>query len=755
MGLISWAFGKKPEASDPSPSSLMTKPDKLDSDVTISSGDAIPKMVSTSTDNDDDVLSVVTDSSDERNYLVAQSSSITQASVSRHLHRAALTDIQARGAADTTDLIASSSSCSTAELFGGDDTDFLVDFLEERSVALKYQRRKESSGDNGKVSVSLEIHKPYSEDGAYPEDISEEDEEPEGGMDVRESPTFDLNPQDSVAQSTFSKSTTSEEDEHYDFPREEEHTNADEDKQNEQLNVVKKQTLLVEEQAAAVHKSCAHVAPTPSHKPDANLNWADLDEDDDDWEVPLAWRAARAYRKPDVFEKDEEGIELYVQYNAQADAADFADSEEDCDTDTTKRPIDETSLGAEQDSVSSEAGKSSSQSTPSISDCGAGIPGPDNGEGIGDFKQSPVDETSEESGEELQSANSGTACSHYPSSESDYGAGYAGPSRSLAYHNYADVVQAYRNEEDRRDLEEVSKEAYRMQMQQLWERYAEQINVLKAPSASEPQEKDLHDEVMRIVFSEVYPALSSNADCGQMHVIDWKTLMGPDHLGPDPDDEDKFLLHFAMPRLCDVVATLLFDSDPSALDAWLDESKSVVEWWHTPHRSHPGVFRTVIRKEKNQVIVGTYTDLGFSVCWDRYIKATIEKNGQWTESFAFKGGQFKKNPDEKNPGASSRKVRGGIDWESFEIGNPGKYDWDELEDPVEALWHGRMLARELLRTILNNYNQYRGGNTIELVVDGELTPIEARGIRRVTRFDGIENDRIEAVVSCPGMHAQI
>ncbi|KAL5377974.1 hypothetical protein DPSP01_009420 [Paraphaeosphaeria sporulosa] len=167
---------------------------------------------------------------------------------------------------------------------------------------------------------------------------------------------------------------------------------------------------------------------------------------------------------------------------------------------------------------------------------------------------------------------------------SEYGAGYEGPSRSLAIHQYTNVEQAYRNEELRRDAEE----AYQLQIQKLWERFAADIESLKEPSTIAPYDDDLHDEGMCKIFRNVYPALPSHEIPGNMHIIDWKTLMGPDHTGPDPDDEEEFLLHFVKPRLCDAVATILFESVPSALDAWLDRSKKVVEWWHSPHYLHRG-----------------------------------------------------------------------------------------------------------------------------------------------------------------------
>jgi hypothetical protein len=499
-----------------------------------------------------------------------------------------------------------------------------------------------------------------------------------------------LGAQENFEQSDLPKSTTSGEDDQTHLRSDEDH-NEEENQQNEQQDVATEQESLVEE-LIATNTVLEHL-----HKPIASTRWADLDEDEDDWTSSPQWTADHS-----VYREDHPTLE-----------------------------------NGERGSVGSEAGTSSARSASSEFRHGTGYSGL---EISGD-----IDETSKESGRYIQGSNVETLTPDYSSSESDYSAGYTGPSRSLAFHQYVEFEQAYRHREKRRDTDE----AYDIRMQQLWDRYADDIKLLKEPSTIHPGDEDLHDEEMYKVFSDIYPALPSYESYGQMHIFDWKMFVGPDHMGPDSDDEEKFLLQFVQPRLCDAVATALFESDPAALDAWLDPSKKVVEWWHSPHYLHRGVLRTVFRRDGNNVIVGTFTDLGFNVCWSQHIKAVIGDDGKWNETFAFQGGQFQKKPGEKEPGASSRKIRGEIDRDSFEIGEAKYYDEDELWDPVEALWHGRMMAHTLLRNILNNYNQYRGGNTVELFVDGVFTVIEQRGVRRMTRFNAIENDRIEKVVSSP------
>lgn len=528
------------------------------------------------------------------------------------------------------------------------------------------------------------------------------------------------------------KSTTSGEDYQTDSPTEDDQH---EDEQDTQQGLIDEQETLTEEPVSIIKVPSTDNDPERSRMPIFTSNWGDSD-DEGDWPLYIKEQTA-------LIQEPSTDI-VTVPLPKPVVGTSWADMDDDDDEWEADQYVIHTTDGLIHNKLHRAEGGSEAETFtlrfPSSNSRTFGeYPSLQNG---GDLAESTLN---------ARGSAVGTVTSNYPLSVSDYGAGYDGPSRSLAFHQNANVEQAYRYEEIRRD----AVEAYQVQMQKLWECYAADIESLEQPSTIAPDEEDLHDEEMRKIFCDVYPALPSQEPHGKMHILDWKTLTGPHQTGPDPDEEEKFLLHFIKPRLCDAVATLLFESDPSALDAWLDPSKKIVEWWHIPHYLHRGVVRTVVRRDGSDVIVGTFTDLGFHVCWSQYIKAEIDNDGKWSETFAFQGGQFKKQPGEKEPGASSRKVHGEIDWESFEIGEHKYYDVDELCDPVEALWHGRVLAHAMLRTILNNYSQYRSGNTVELVVDGELTSIEQRGVRHVPRINGIENDRIEEVVSSSGMFAPL
>ncbi|KAF2445082.1 hypothetical protein P171DRAFT_514206 [Karstenula rhodostoma CBS 690.94] len=730
MGLVSWVFGNKPKASEQA-SSTTTPGDKPDGEVKAYSKKASPETNTSSRDDqftieeldgDDGTLDAEVESGHENPDPEARSSN----------------SVQVKRSASTKSARSSRFS-STAELFGGDDTDFLTDFLEEAPVPLKFQRPTETLPENNKDAVSPGIDKNGNEDGAYDGDVSEQDEEADGDIASPRSSDLEANTSE---QSALSKSTKSGEDNQAIAPTDEDQSDAHEDEQEEQQGVAAEQETLTEEQVAIVKVPSTDADQARLRKPIFTCNWGDSDEDEGDWPSLHVEDKIAIVKEPSTKIR----LPKPVIKTSWADLDDDDDDDDwtipvgwTADKDGENGPIDQTFQGAER---GSEAGTLASR-------YGAGHSGLDKG---GDVAKSDLNQAGEKPkkiGTRVRGSKFGTVASKYPSSPLDCGAGYTGPSRSLAFHQYATVEQAYRYEEIRRDADE----AYQIQMQKLRERYAAEIEFFKEPSTIAPDEEDLHDDEMRKVFSDIYPALPSQEAHGKMHIIDWKTLMGPDYMGPDPDDEEKYLLHFVKPRLCDAVATLLFESDPFSLDAWLDPSKKVVEWWHSPHYLHRGVMRTVIRRDGNDVIVGTFTDLGFNVCWSQYIKAEIDDDGQWTETYAFQGGQFMKKPGEKEPGASSRKIRGEIDWESFEIGEFKYYDEDELCDPIETLWHGRVLAHTMLRMILDNYSQYRGGNTVELVIDGKLTSIEQRGIRRVPRINGIENDRIEEVVSSLGLFA--
>ena len=81
-----------------------------------------------------------------------------------------------------------------------------------------------------------------------------------------------------------------------------------------------------------------------------------------------------------------------------------------------------------------------------------------------------------------------------------------------------------------------------------------------------PDGEDLHDVLIRQIIVNKHPLLASPGPTGHMHTLDWKTFYRPDE-----EIADQFILTYTCPRLCDAVATVMFESDPAALDAFLDQ----------------------------------------------------------------------------------------------------------------------------------------------------------------------------------------
>ena len=336
----------------------------------------------------------------------------------------------------------------------------------------------------------------------------------------------------------------------------------------------------------------------------------------------------------------------------------------------------------------------------------------------------------------FQDQRLGTASLTSQSSEPDrYDAGYEGPSRSLASRHGMGRTSEWGLPTGER-WEEIQ-EDYQLQLTELHNASAQDIEALQVFNESatiSAEEEDLHDREMRKVFVDLHPGLQSDAPTGTMHIIDWKTL-----LKPDPDIEGQFILDFVYPRLCDVVATMLFESHPPALEAFLNMSNTTVEWWHRPHYPAPGTFNIVIRRFKNEVIVGTYSDHVFRVCWSRFLRVKIAHNGRWSEYFAFNGP------------ATSPKVGGEIDWseDAFECVKRNSDTSDdtmiECWKPDEAFFEGRHLALHLLQHTLGQgeWISYRRKNTVHYVVDGKTSVLEERSARRVLRQSRKWDDQAE------------
>lgn len=337
----------------------------------------------------------------------------------------------------------------------------------------------------------------------------------------------------------------------------------------------------------------------------------------------------------------------------------------------------------------------------------------------------------------FQDQHLGTASLTSQSSEPDrYDAGYEGPSRSLNSHRGGMGRTSQWGFPTGERWEEIQ-EDFQLQLTQLHNASSQDIGALRvfneSPTIS-PEEEDLHDREMRKVFVDLHSGLRSDAPTGTMHIIDWKTL-----LKPDPDIEGQFILDYVYPRLCDVVATIIFESHPPALDAFLNMFNTTVEWWHRPHYPAPGTFNIVIRRHQNEVIVGTYSDHVFRVCWSRFLRVKITPNGRWSEYFAFNGP------------ATSPKVNGEINWseDAFECVKRNSDTSDsEMMDcwkPNEAFFEGRHLALHLLQHTLGQgeWISYRRKNTVHYVVDGKTSVLEERSVRRVLRQSRKWDDQAE------------
>ena len=314
-----------------------------------------------------------------------------------------------------------------------------------------------------------------------------------------------------------------------------------------------------------------------------------------------------------------------------------------------------------------------------------------------------------------------------------FDAGYEGTSRSLAARPWPQNPSDWGWPSAERDIE--LQEDHKLQFRQLYQASALDIAALKAIEGSAtiyPEEEDTHDREIRKVFVDLYPGLPSNAETSKMHIIDWKTP-----LEPDWDIEGQFILHYVHPRLCDIVATLLFESHPSALDAFLDETNTIVEWWYRPQYSTQGASNIVIRRNGDEVTIGIFRDHVFSVCWSRFIRVKITPDGKWNEYFAFNGA------------AISSTESGEINWsqEAFQSVDTSS---ETPEGTVMACWipsdafrQGRFLALHLLRQVLDKsrWTKYRHVTDIHYVVDGKKTVLDKRSVCRVHRQSGTGHER--------------
>jgi hypothetical protein len=180
MGLISWVLGSNRKASPPAPASS-THEDKLGSEFKGSIQDTTPKTnpsshnnktITEELGNGDDISDAKVYSGEEPPNLEASSSNKTQVHACPwpHCNTCSLNKQQVKGFTASTDPVTSSLSSSKVELFGGDDTNFLEEILEDVFASLKVQRPATTAPENNMGTVSLDSTKTRSND-------NEEDEE--------------------------------------------------------------------------------------------------------------------------------------------------------------------------------------------------------------------------------------------------------------------------------------------------------------------------------------------------------------------------------------------------------------------------------------------------------------------------------------------------------------------------------------------------------------------------------------------------
>jgi hypothetical protein len=269
------------------------------------------------------------------------------------------------------------------------------------------------------------------------------------------------------------------------------------------------------------------------------------------------------------------------------------------------------------------------------------------------------------------------------------GAGTVRPHTSSTQDTAAGSEQLSDDDDDSKDDEE-------LRLQEVFDKH---VAELSDHECMEPAGEDLHDMIMYNVFTDMFPDLPPFFPTQYMHTVTWGTL---------EDTDDIPLFEYVLPRLCDAVATVLFESSPKALSAFLDPTHKVFEWWRRVSTSYhqPSV---VIRREGNKVTVGTFHNHGFRYIWGHYVQSIIAFTGKWTDTYAATGS------------TSSVMTKEGLDWGSFDESHVDNEDLDP-KDPKVALYLGRTLGRWMLKGRVWQ-DDTKSTDPVEWMVDGKVTTV--------------------------------
>jgi hypothetical protein len=128
------------------------------------------------------------------------------------------------------------------------------------------------------------------------------------------------------------------------------------------------------------------------------------------------------------------------------------------------------------------------------------------------------------------------------------------------------------------------------------ERLRDTIAELCDPACGNALGSDMHDELMaeHKLFRNEHADLLSELPARYMHLVRW------DMYANSRQHDD--IVQYVRPRLCDAIATVLFEANPKCLDDFLNGDVRVFEWRHEFSQSSRQTC-VLVRREGNSVMV--------------------------------------------------------------------------------------------------------------------------------------------------------
>jgi hypothetical protein len=130
------------------------------------------------------------------------------------------------------------------------------------------------------------------------------------------------------------------------------------------------------------------------------------------------------------------------------------------------------------------------------------------------------------------------------------------------------------------------------------ERRRDTIAELSDPACGNPVGSDLHDELVAEngLYRNQHPDLLPVFPVGHMHILRWEKYTNL--------RQQNEVVKYVRPRLCDAIATVLFETSPKCLNDFLDGLFKVFEWRHEFSQSGRQAC-VLVRRVGNEVIVST------------------------------------------------------------------------------------------------------------------------------------------------------